>query len=907
MWTPARLPSRVAIALRLTVAALAVPHVGLAQAHPIRGQGTVASPWLLPDDPDVLPAARLVWKVQTAGSPTVATQVPGLALVLDDVGQQHRLRALEIATGKVRWTALTQDADLARVTTDAVVLAEGDRWVAHEPQSGKILWKTAMLGTMTAWRDRLLVTRELEHGPIPKYPLELREARTGKVLLKLPDLKVLNVTDDAPWLMVRCGMHDCKVLDRDGKFQTVSEQEYASGTVHLEAEARAVTAKSAGDLLLAAVPVAGIKACVVQRNRLLLAGSEGALVTEPPRLDPELANELDLAADEAETPQRRRYRAEAVDKPHCLRTEGAAALVQVVPGLGPVAWLFDAAGGAPPRVVVVPGKEAGSLRAVEAGMVLWDDDRGLSAFALQDPWLPARRPAVPLLRDAEVWLEAVAGRRPPSQSGDCRDDAPSAEGAAARLDRLPTQAFAPVLFRKLASASREDLTAFLPWACPQPDRPAPAELVGAWALRWEVLGRSLAPDGWRNHAQIGARCLSTAGRPQWWKPMLERVQRQPWSAAWLKARTAAVDAIDEVVPDAIATAWLRGVVAAYGRAIPKDRRGGALAQEWGPLLAATARFTAGAPGAPAEWAKLDASLGQRGPAAVCARRDLKSSNSAVDGACVLEPGLDAWQAGDSGWAVMESPAVGSERLDLWIFHWQNEQWQGPWLADAAPWFAKRDWRLPVGPDRWTSLEVAAEDDGRQLIWQRLASEKPCDPNEEPADLEQTWLPAALTWSAVAVDSDGDGWTDVLERRLGTDLLKADSDGDGVVDALDPAPMCPRRPIQGPRDAVLAAVLRARTAPLPLRLEWNRPCFDAPTLGGPLLPARSDDGPVLRIEARAEPGPGVWTAWLETAHRRLRLRVLVEPLRDGRWNAHLLDVTDTAEALSLLWANREDRP
>ena len=37
------------------------------------------------------------------------------------------------------------------------------------------------------------------------------------------------------------------------------------------------------------------------------------------------------------------------------------------------------------------------------------------------------------------------------------------------------------------------------------------------------------------------------------------------------------------------------------------------------------------------------------------------------------------------------------------------------------------------------------------------------------------------------DQDGDGWTDLEERRLGLDPAKADTDGDGIADGMDPCP------------------------------------------------------------------------------------------------------------------------
>ena len=54
----------------------------------------------------------------------------------------------------------------------------------------------------------------------------------------------------------------------------------------------------------------------------------------------------------------------------------------------------------------------------------------------------------------------------------------------------------------------------------------------------------------------------------------------------------------------------------------------------------------------------------------------------------------------------------------------------------------------------------------------------------PGD-RQHWT---LVLDEISRDSDGDGWTDIEERRLGTDPRDADSDDDGITDERD---VCPR--------------------------------------------------------------------------------------------------------------------
>ncbi|WP_395094928.1 PQQ-binding-like beta-propeller repeat protein [Armatimonas sp.] len=58
------------------------------------------------------------------------------------------------------------------------------------------------------------------------------------------------------------------------------------------------------------------------------------------------------------------------------------------------------------------------------------------------------------------------------------------------------------------------------------------------------------------------------------------------------------------------------------------------------------------------------------------------------------------------------------------------------------------------------------------------------------------------------DTDGDGLTDLVEARLGTNPNKADTDGDGLSDAVDPCPTAAPRPL-GDTEKILAACVEAR--------------------------------------------------------------------------------------------------
>lgn len=80
---------------------------------------------------------------------------------------------------------------------------------------------------------------------------------------------------------------------------------------------------------------------------------------------------------------------------------------------------------------------------------------------------------------------------------------------------------------------------------------------------------------------------------------------------------------------------------------------------------------------------------------------------------------------------------------------------------------------------------------------------------------------------LAADRDGDGLTDIEERRLGLDFTVADSDGDGVPDASDPLPLVRYRASASPRDRLARAIVSAIIgfAPVPIVI----PAGDAPTI------------------------------------------------------------------------------
>ncbi len=71
-----------------------------------------------------------------------------------------------------------------------------------------------------------------------------------------------------------------------------------------------------------------------------------------------------------------------------------------------------------------------------------------------------------------------------------------------------------------------------------------------------------------------------------------------------------------------------------------------------------------------------------------------------------------------------------------------------------------------------------------------------------------WIKILPDDASIRKDTDGDGLTDLVELRLGTDPNRRDTDGDGVPDALDPCPNAASRALNDD-EKIVAACVEAR--------------------------------------------------------------------------------------------------
>lgn len=141
------------------------------------------------------------------------------------------------------------------------------------------------------------------------------------------------------------------------------------------------------------------------------------------------------------------------------------------------------------------------------------------------------------------------------------------------------------------------------------------------------------------------------------------------------------------------------------------------------------------------------------------------------------------------WVLFHSGVLGTY-FDLFIVEKKAKSWGRPLFTGL--WSKAEDtFRLPP-PPKFKGISVEA----------LLAGE---------------WIKVLPDNPTLLLDSDGDGLTDIVEQRLGTDPYKADTDGDGLKDAVDPCPNAVPRPLND-REKVIAVSVEAFS----FGFHWNYP-------------------------------------------------------------------------------------
>lgn len=118
--------------------------------------------------------------------------------------------------------------------------------------------------------------------------------------------------------------------------------------------------------------------------------------------------------------------------------------------------------------------------------------------------------------------------------------------------------------------------------------------------------------------------------------------------------------------------------------------------------------------------------------------------------------------------------------DLWIVAKKDGRWQDPLFTGVSTYW-------PVG-----QMGPAKGYEEHQAKMKVLIEEK-------------AWVERFGPTSQIAKDSDGDGYTDIVEEWLGLNLHKADTDGDGIADGIDRNPFFSNKSTTDSSKAVKAAL------------------------------------------------------------------------------------------------------
>jgi len=135
------------------------------------------------------------------------------------------------------------------------------------------------------------------------------------------------------------------------------------------------------------------------------------------------------------------------------------------------------------------------------------------------------------------------------------------------------------------------------------------------------------------------------------------------------------------------------------------------------------------------------------------------------------------------WGLLESGAIGNYH-DLWLAEKVDGQWVHPYFTAMSNGQSGRR-----RPDDKTSESTFEGKKVSELV-------------------AGAWFSTFVPNKAIRKDTDGDGLTDLVEARLGTDPKKADTDGDGDPDGVDPWPNAAPRELSD-AEKVIAAAFEAR--------------------------------------------------------------------------------------------------
>ena len=134
------------------------------------------------------------------------------------------------------------------------------------------------------------------------------------------------------------------------------------------------------------------------------------------------------------------------------------------------------------------------------------------------------------------------------------------------------------------------------------------------------------------------------------------------------------------------------------------------------------------------------------------------------------------------YALVASSMMGN--LDLFLITSRTPEdkssWTRPLLIPNPIYRGVSDPKLTVEGEDTLRFNFTQGEPGPRGIMEGQLSPVPSAPKKG----SQTWT---LSLKELRRDTDGDGWTDIEEQRLGLDPKRADTDGDGVSDGRDVCP------------------------------------------------------------------------------------------------------------------------
>ena len=139
----------------------------------------------------------------------------------------------------------------------------------------------------------------------------------------------------------------------------------------------------------------------------------------------------------------------------------------------------------------------------------------------------------------------------------------------------------------------------------------------------------------------------------------------------------------------------------------------------------------------------------------------------------------------------------------WVIHstdggatWESPLYTG--LRENAPYVVLPSSKLPLIADGGLRVEVNIRElDTSSITFPPVALR---------VKREERGLYLSMAWDDLRRDSDGDGVTDLVEERIGTDPHNRDTDGDGIDDGKDGLPQVPLTASGNAASEALAAVL-----------------------------------------------------------------------------------------------------